>query len=42
MGALDDWVLGEHTFGGITHPTYRKGAGPGVVVIPEIPGVTRT
>lgn len=24
----------------ITHPTYRKGSGPGVVVIHEIPGIT--
>jgi dienelactone hydrolase len=25
---------------GVTHPTYRKGAGPGVVVIHELPGMT--
>ena len=25
---------------GVTHPTYRKGTGPGVVVIHEIPGMT--
>ncbi len=40
MGLLDDWVLGEHTASGVTHPTYRKGAGPAVVVISEIPGIT--
>src|SRR3954454_19964578 len=40
MGALDDWVSGEHTASGVTHPTYRKGTGPGVGVISEIPGIT--
>jgi dienelactone hydrolase len=40
MGALDDWISGEHTASGVTHPTYRKGSGPGVVVISEIPGIT--
>src|SRR3954447_1681499 len=36
----DGWTLGSHTADGVTHPTYRKGAGPGVVVIHEIPGIT--
>jgi dienelactone hydrolase len=40
MPFLDDWTRSEHTHGGTTHPTYRKGAGPGVVVIHEIPGIT--
>lgn len=40
MGLLDSWTRGEHTWEGTTHPTYRKGAGPGVVVIHEIPGPT--
>ncbi len=31
---------GSHTADGITHPTYRKGSGPGVIVIHEIPGIT--
>ena len=38
--ALDDWQTGAHTFDGVTHPTYRRGSGPGVVVIHEIPGMT--
>jgi hypothetical protein len=38
--ALDTWTSGTHTAGGVTHPTYRKGAGPGVVLIHEIPGIT--
>jgi dienelactone hydrolase len=42
MGALDGWVEGEHTdpATGVAHPTYRRGTGPGVVVIAEIPGIT--
>ena len=40
MTLLDSWTLGEHSFGGVSHPTYRKGTGPGVVVIHEIPGMT--
>jgi dienelactone hydrolase len=44
MALLDSWTRGEHTgdVGGeeVTHPTYRKGTGPGVVVIHEIPGMT--
>ena len=37
---LDGWERGEFTSAGITHATYRKGSGPGVVVIHEIPGIT--
>ena len=40
MSLLDSWTIGEHSFGGVSHPTYRKGTGPGVVVIHEIPGMT--
>jgi dienelactone hydrolase len=40
MSLLDSWARGEHTADGTTHPTYRKGTGPGVVVIHEIPGLT--
>ena len=40
MSALDTWTQGSHTYDGTTHPTYRKGTGPGVVVIHEIPGMT--
>jgi dienelactone hydrolase len=40
MTGLGSWVLGEHTHDGSTHPTYRKGRGPGVIVISEIPGIT--
>ncbi len=40
MSLLDSWTQGEHSFGGTSHPTYRKGTGPGVIVIHEIPGMT--
>src|SRR6478672_11119612 len=40
MSLLDSWTQGEHSFGGTSHPTYRKGSGPGVIVIHEIPGMT--
>lgn len=40
MPLLDSWTANEHSFGGVTHPTYRKGSGPGVIVIHEIPGLT--
>ena len=42
MGALDGWAEGEHTdpTTGVVHPTFRRGSGPGVVVIAEIPGIT--
>ena len=44
MALLDSWTHGEHTgpVGGadVTHPTYRKGSGPAVVVIHEVPGIT--
>ncbi len=36
----EGWVQGTHTSDGISHPTYRQGNGPGVIVIHEIPGVT--
>ncbi|MFF0344763.1 dienelactone hydrolase family protein [Kribbella sp. NPDC004875] len=40
MGLLDSWTAGSHTAGGVTHPTFRKGSGPAVIVIHEIPGIT--
>jgi dienelactone hydrolase len=40
MDPLDTWTDGTHTADGITHPTYRKGTGPGVVLIHELPGMT--
>ena len=44
MALLDTWTRGEHTGDSLdgdtlTFPTYRKGQGPGVIVIHEIPGL---
>ena len=38
--ALQGWVEGEHTADGRSHPVYRRGEGPGVIVIHELPGLT--
>lgn len=40
MTLLDSWTRGEHSAGGTSYPTYRKGSGPGVIVIHEVPGLT--
>jgi dienelactone hydrolase len=37
---LADWALGHHTADGFDYPTYRRGEGPGVIVIHESPGLT--
>jgi dienelactone hydrolase len=37
---LDGWTTGEFTSADMTSPTYRKGSGPAVVVIHEVPGIT--
>lgn len=40
MSDLETWTRDSFTHEGVTHPTYRKGEGPGVIVIHEIPGIT--
>jgi dienelactone hydrolase len=40
VSLLASWTPGSHTEGDLTFPTYRKGSGPGVIVIHEIPGPT--
>ena len=44
MDALDGWTRSEHTddVAGrpTTHPVWRTGTGPGVIVIHEVPGLT--
>ena len=37
---LDGWERGSFTAAGLTRDTYRRGSGPGVIVIHEIPGIT--
>lgn len=39
-GTLEGWAVRSFTAGGLTHDCYEKGSGPGVVLIPEIPGLT--
>ncbi|HUO36679.1 MAG TPA: dienelactone hydrolase family protein [Mycobacterium sp.] len=36
---LTGWTASPFTGAGLTHDVYRKGEGPGVVLIPEIPGI---
>jgi dienelactone hydrolase len=36
---LSGWSAAPFTGGAYTHDVYRKGTGPGVVLIPEIPGI---
>lgn len=36
---LTGWSAAPFTGGGFTHDVYRRGEGPGVVLIPEIPGI---
>jgi dienelactone hydrolase len=38
--ALDSWDKGSFTAATLTRDTYRKGAGPVVIVVHEIPGIT--
>jgi dienelactone hydrolase len=37
---LPGFTLGPFEHGGVTHPVYRAGSGPAVIVIHEVPGVT--
>ncbi|WP_382310026.1 dienelactone hydrolase family protein [Herbiconiux sp. UC225_62] len=37
---LDGWVRSPFSGGGSTYDCYEKGSGPGVVLIPELPGIT--
>ncbi len=40
MSELDRWVRREFTPDDITHDIYRRGAGPGVILIHEIPALS--
>ena len=40
MSALSTWSRESHQHQGVTHPYFRKGAGPGVIVVHEVPGLT--
>jgi dienelactone hydrolase len=40
VSTLEGWKQSPFTGGGRTHDVYEKGSGPGVVLIPEVPGLT--
>ena len=40
MSLLAEWEPSRHVADGFDYPTYRRGAGPGVVVLHESPGLT--
>jgi dienelactone hydrolase len=40
VATLEGWVKSPFTGAGFTYDVYEKGSGPGVVLIPELPGMT--
>ncbi|WP_328296119.1 dienelactone hydrolase family protein [Kineococcus sp. NBC_00420] len=40
VGRVQDWARSPFTGGGQTYDCYERGQGPGVVLVPEIPGFT--
>ncbi|MBH0130729.1 dienelactone hydrolase family protein [Salinibacterium sp. NK8237] len=40
VGTLNGWIRTPFTAAGMTFDCFEKGSGPGVVLIPEIPGIT--
>jgi dienelactone hydrolase len=40
IDVLHGWTKGSFTAAGLTRDTYRRGEGPGVIVVHEIPGIT--
>jgi dienelactone hydrolase len=40
VASLEGWTKSSFIGGGLTHDVYEKGSGPGVVLIPELPGMT--
>jgi dienelactone hydrolase len=39
-GDLTGWTRSAFSAAGVTHDVYEKGSGPGVVLLPELPGAT--
>ncbi|HEX8497210.1 MAG TPA: hypothetical protein VF661_08435, partial [Actinomycetales bacterium] len=37
---LAGWAQAPFTAAGVTHDVYRRGTGPGVVLLPELPGMS--
>lgn len=40
MAELADFELGSFRHNGVSRPVYRRGSGPGVIVMHEVPGIT--
>lgn len=40
MSLLAEWERGRHAADGFDYPVYRRGSGPGIVVLHESPGLT--
>lgn len=40
VGRIEDWRATPFTASGVTHDVYERGDGPGVVLVPEIPGLS--
>jgi dienelactone hydrolase len=40
VSSLEGWDRGSFTAAGYSRDTYRRGSGPGVIVIHEVPGIT--
>jgi dienelactone hydrolase len=40
ISTLDGWTESAFEADGIRHPVFEKGGGPGVVLVPEVPGMT--
>ncbi len=40
MSSIDDWVAGSSRYGGVARQVFRRGTGPGVIVVHEIPSIT--
>jgi len=38
--AMNGWSRSKFSDSGVTHETFRKGSGPGVIIVHEIPGIT--
>lgn len=40
VSTLDGWRRAPFAAGGLSYDCYEKGEGPGVVLLPEVPGIT--
>jgi dienelactone hydrolase len=40
VGTLDSWTPSSFAANGVTHDVYERGSGPGVILVPEVPGMS--